>query len=237
MTVRCTLLLVLAAVLAIGGASDGVPDVPEVRERELLGCRIAAPEVLEVRGKDTARPRQGGCLDAWRVVRPGGAAPEPERVADRAPDSGGAWRRWHDDRLAVEAAVPGDEPEADVAEPQVAPVLDAPEAALSDDLAERLALAALVAAAFPDAPLMASHVVWAESMGDWAGSNWRCNVYGPCWSPTQDCGLGQINIIHAAKFTAHGWNIYVDCFVPERNIVIMREIYDAQGLSAWTTAR
>jgi hypothetical protein len=84
---------------------------------------------------------------------------------------------------------------------------------------------------------MASHVVWAESMGDWAGSNWRCNVYGPCWSPTQDCGLGQINIIHAAKFTAHGWNIYVDCFVPERNIVIMREIYDAQGLSAWTTAR
>jgi hypothetical protein len=84
---------------------------------------------------------------------------------------------------------------------------------------------------------MASHVVWAESMGDWAGANWRCNVYGPCVSPTCDRGLLQINCIHAGKFAAHGWDYYVDAFNPERNIVIAREIYDDQGIGAWTTAR
>jgi len=111
------------------------------------------------------------------------------------------------------------------------------------DIEERLALAALVSATFSDWPLASSHVVWAEAIGDWAGSLWRCHVYGGThclrggWSPTRDCGLMQTNEVHRDKYEAHGWDMDVDCFVPKRNLVIAREIYDAQGSGAWTTAR
>lgn len=101
-------------------------------------------------------------------------------------------------------------------------------------------LAALVGNVFPDNAYMATHVVWAESIGDWNApphdpDRWRCYVYGPCWSPTTDCGLMQTNIVHADRYAAHGWDITTDCFVPERNLVIAREVYDDSGGTAWTT--
>ena len=101
--------------------------------------------------------------------------------------------------------------------------------------ASRQALADLVASYFPDAPIFATHIVWAESMGDWAGDRWVCYVYGPCVSPTGDRGLMQINQIHAGKFAAHGWNYWTDAYDPVKNLVIAREIYDAQGCQAWAS--
>ena len=104
------------------------------------------------------------------------------------------------------------------------------------DLDERLALYAMVAAAFPDAPVMAEVAVWAESIGDW-NADWRCYVYGPCWSVTADCGLMQLHWeAHADKFYARGWTVE-DCFNPARNIEVAREVFDTSGPSAWTTLR
>ena len=100
--------------------------------------------------------------------------------------------------------------------------------------ADRMALAQMVYATFPEDPYMAEHVVWAESIGDW-NKNWQCTVYGPCWSPTSDCGLMQTNIIHAGKYEALGYPISVGCFIPEVNLVVARMIYDGQGAGAWTT--
>ena len=106
----------------------------------------------------------------------------------------------------------------------------------STDIEERLGLANLVAATFPDWLLASTHVVWAESMGDWAGRGWRCNVYGPCVSPTCDRGLFQINCIWAETMNALGFDFYVDVFIPEKNIQMARLIFDWSGPCAWTTA-
>ena len=147
------------------------------------------------------------------------------------------------DRLfaRLDSLLPATPVAADGGEPVRAPEAPVQEAeiplAQGEDLAERLALYAMVLATFPDAPIMANRVVWAESIGDW-NLNWRCTVYGGCWSPTSDCGLMQTNEIHAGRYAAHGWNIYVDCFDPVKNLVISREIFDAAGgPSPWTTSR
>jgi hypothetical protein len=98
--------------------------------------------------------------------------------------------------------------------------------------ADRASLANLVASYFPDDSRMASHVVWAESMGDWAGERWRCYVYGPCMSATSDCGLMQIHWpVHGGKF---GWDLS-QCFDPVRNVQVARQIYDGQGPCAWAS--
>lgn len=105
------------------------------------------------------------------------------------------------------------------------------------DMAERMELAELVRAAFPGDPYMYEHVVWAESLGDWAGDRWRCYVYGPCWSPTGDCGLLQTNRVHAPKYEALGYPMDVGCWIPAVNILVAQMIYAAQGPGAWTTYR
>lgn len=107
-----------------------------------------------------------------------------------------------------------------------------PLALITDDLAERLALHDMVAAAFPNYPFMANHVVWRESIGDW-NKNWRCTVYGGCWSPTNDCGLLQENIINAHYYTEQGWDMSVDCFDPVKNIIVGQAIMASQGPRAW----
>jgi len=100
---------------------------------------------------------------------------------------------------------------------------------------DRAELAELVASFFPDAPIFSEHIVWAESMGDWAGDRWTCYVYGPCVSPTGDRGLMQINQIHAGRFAAHGWDYWTDAFDPVKNLTVAREIYDDQGCRAWAS--
>ena len=97
----------------------------------------------------------------------------------------------------------------------------------------REALANLVHATFPDDPHMGNSVVWSESLFD--PEKWRGYVYRGTMSITGDCGLMQINWgSHWKKFTARGWT-QADCFIPERNLVIAREIYDTSGPWAWAT--
>ena len=100
--------------------------------------------------------------------------------------------------------------------------------------ADKNALVALVNAVFPDDPRMGGHVVWNETLKHGDGV-WQQYVYGGRMSATSDCGLMQIHWpAHHGKFTARGWT-KADCFVPERNLVIAREIYDGSGCGAWTT--
>lgn len=103
-----------------------------------------------------------------------------------------------------------------------------------DDGAEKLALANLVCDAFPQDRYMCTHVVWAESLSGGSDCNWRLVVYGPCWSYTRDCGLLQINEVHRDKFAALGWVMDIDCWVPERNLVVAVRIYKEQGPCAWS---
>lgn len=115
--------------------------------------------------------------------------------------------------------------------PVPAPASPPPEPVITADKASLIALAN---AAFPDDPRMGGHVVWNESLkfdeGEWQGY-----VYGGVWSETGDCGLMQINWhYHGDKFAAHGWD-EADCFIPERNLIIAREIYKGAGCSAWST--
>lgn len=105
---------------------------------------------------------------------------------------------------------------------------------------ERLALYEMVCETFADDPWMCGHVVWAESIGDWAAQPedplyWHRVVYGPYVSPTCDRGLMQINCVHARRFTEHGWDYYVDAYDPVKNLVIAREIYNDQGCAGWST--
>jgi hypothetical protein len=84
---------------------------------------------------------------------------------------------------------------------------------------------------------MGDHVVWHESLNlNNPVGLWREYVYGGAMSASGDCGLMQINWpSHADKFYAHGW-VLKDCFIPERNLVIAREVYDnASGGWPWTT--
>jgi hypothetical protein len=99
---------------------------------------------------------------------------------------------------------------------------------------DREALAQMACNTFPEDLRMCTHVVWAESIGDW-NPNWECTVYGGCWSRTRDCGLMQTNIIHAGKYEALGYDINVGCWIPEVNLAVARMIYDGQGPRAWTT--
>lgn len=119
------------------------------------------------------------------------------------------------------------------APPPAAPVYEAPVASsVVQAPSDRMELANLVASYFPDDGRMSGHVVWAESMGDWAGEKWRCYVYGPCMSPTGDCGLMQVHWpIHGGKF---GWDLS-QCFDPVRNVQVARQIYDSQGPCAWAS--
>ena len=250
-------LLILATGIVLNGdAYDREADRLEVHslqtvDAELRGNLSALRQEEELDGRYNCRPqrlsnrcgaytrwgwpqsltrrvaeRQEGALDE-HLVYPRGAIRAEEGV----------------DRLSARLApvLPAAPVPADGGEPVRAPETPVQEAevplAQGEDLAERLALYAMVLATFPDAPIMANRVVWAESIGDW-NLNWRCTVYGGCWSPTSDCGLMQTNEIHAGRYAAHGWNIYVDCFDPVKNLVISREIFDAAGgPSPWTTSR
>lgn len=116
--------------------------------------------------------------------------------------------------------------------PPEAPVM--PVEPSGSDLEERLALRQMVCDAFWFDSYMCNQVVWAESIGNW-NPNWRCHVYGPCWSPTDDCGLMQTNIIHAWRYEALGYSIYDGCFIPAVNIQVALAVYEAQGPGAWTT--
>ena len=104
-----------------------------------------------------------------------------------------------------------------------------------DDGAEKLALALLVCDAFPLDRRMCSGVVWSESLSGGSGCTWRPVVYGPCWSGTRDCGLLQTNEIHRWRYEALGWEMDIDCWVPERNIVVAVWIYEDQGPCAWSS--
>lgn len=104
-------------------------------------------------------------------------------------------------------------------------------------------LAAMVYAAFPGDPRMAEHVVWAESMGDWATgdknvngvTDWIDYVYGGVFSVTGDCGLLQTNRIHAGKYEALGYDWPAACFDPSANLAVAQIIYDTQGPQAWSS--
>lgn len=97
---------------------------------------------------------------------------------------------------------------------------------------EREALAILVHQTFPDDLYMGGYVVWAETL---SRDDWRDYVYDGKMSVTNDCGLMQTNWYwHSEKYAAHGWTL-ADCFVPEKNLVVAREIYNDAGCGAWST--
>ena len=134
----------------------------------------------------------------------------------------------------TEAAPPEAPTEAPYVEPVTTPVYEPPVS--GPDIDERLALRQMVCDAFPSDLFMCNEVVWRESIGDW-NPNWRCHVYGPCWSPTSDCGLLQTNAIHRGRYEALGYEMEVGCFIPEVNIQVALGIYADQGPAAWTTYR
>jgi len=91
-------------------------------------------------------------------------------------------------------------------------------------------LEALVLAFFPDAPYMV-RVAGCESQ------HFRPDVvYGPYVSRTNDRGLMQVNAVHAGKFAERGWDYWTDAYDPMKNLTVAREIYDTQGLRAWSCA-
>ena len=97
---------------------------------------------------------------------------------------------------------------------------------------EKETLIALTHTFFPDDEHMGNVVVWEESL---KRADWWDYVYGGVFSVTGDCGLMQINwASHPERFLARGWD-QQDCFEPEKNLTIAREIYNEQGPVAWTT--